>query len=102
MFGAPGAIFLAFAIRVPDRIYVGEGGRMQLLRPVARALLAGAATAGAPQLEAQDPITVERIFETDDFRTRAVSVEWVPGGDDFLTIEAAEGGSGSDLWVEGI
>ncbi|HEX6927454.1 MAG TPA: S9 family peptidase [Longimicrobiaceae bacterium] len=60
------------------------------------------ATVAAGTLQAQNPVTVERIFASDDFQLRSVSLEWMPNGNDFLTIEEAESGQGSDLWVEGI
>ena len=74
---------------------------MSLQRRTAGGLLASALFV-VSSAAAQAPITVERIFETDDFRARAVSVQWNPDGDGFLSIQAAESGQGTDLWVEGI
>lgn len=52
---------------------------------------------------AQNPITVERVYGSEEFRTRGAAVQWLEGADDaFLIIDAAEGGRGSDLWLEGI
>jgi dipeptidyl-peptidase-4 len=65
-------------------------------------LLAVATTVVASALPAQTPVTVERIFESDDFRIRTVALDWVPDGGDFLTIERDDTSGRTDLWLEGI
>jgi dipeptidyl-peptidase-4 len=65
-------------------------------------LLAVATTVVASTLPAQTPVTVERIFESDDFRIRTVALDWVPDGGDFLTIERDDTSGRTDLWLEGI
>lgn len=75
---------------------------MRSFRGMAVAGLVTAATFVAGNVSAQAPVTVERIFASEDFRTEAVSIEWMPDGDEFLTIETAETERGSDIWLEGI
>ena len=50
----------------------------------------------------QNPITVDRIFAGDEFRTRGLSVQWAPGGSQLVVIEPAGAGVGvgSDVWLE--
>lgn len=77
---------------------------MTLRRVLALAVVAAGAMVGtATATAAQNPISVERIFGSDEFRTRGATVQWLDGaGDEFLTIEPAEGERGTDLWLEGI
>ena len=75
---------------------------MTFPRGTAGTLLVSALIVVSSPLVAQEAITVERIFGSDDFRTRAVAFQWLPEGDRFLTIDAAEGGGGTDLWLEAI
>jgi dipeptidyl-peptidase-4 len=65
-------------------------------------MLVASVTGWASPLRAQEPVTVERIFESDDFRITGIAMDWMPNDGGFLTIERAETGRGSDLWVEGI
>lgn len=70
-------------------------GRLLSITAAAASLLA------APALAQQEPITVERIFAEYEFRTRGVSVQWTPSGEELVVIEPAAGG-GSDVWLEEI
>ena len=74
-----------------------------MVGPVRVLLAACVAAAGVatPTLAQQEPLTVERIFAGDEFRTRGVTVQWAPSGGELVVIEGAESG-GSDVWLEEI